>query len=145
MRNRHQPHCAMGKGGDCCTCDLTLPSLEEIKASRGTAKSQLLKPRLLESIDRLRKFVELDVPAVILGAEAWNVFQTVLATYGTMAASTMVQSIRDKNLQMRAICAHEDCTNYVDRPPLGMCKTCLAALGLPHDAEEITPDGEPVA
>lgn len=107
-----------------------------------TAKSRMLKPRLLESIDRLRKFVELDAPAVILGAEAWNVFQTVLATCGAIAASTMVQSIRDKNLQMRAVCAHEDCTNYVDRPPLGLCKTCLATLGLPEDAEELTPDGD---
>ena len=95
-----------------------------------SAKLDKLKPRLLECIGRLQRLVELDAPAVIIGAAAWNVFSTTLAAYGSLAASTMVQHIRDENLHSRAVCNHEDCTNYVQRPDVGMCADCQKAMGL---------------
>src|SRR5689334_17185558 len=134
MRNRHQLHCPMREGGDCCTCNLDLP---ELPARTLPAKTQKLKPRVLESIARLQKLVELDAPAVIIGAGAWNLFCVVLGAYGASAASTMIGHIRDQDLHKRAVCSHEDCINYVDRPSIGLCADCLKALDLPANAEEV--------
>jgi len=100
-------------------------------------KLEKLKPRVIECSDRLRKLIDLGAPGVIIGAEAWHLFCTVLAAYGTGAASTMVQDIRYKNLHGRGVCSNEDCTAYVERPDIGVCKPCREAMGIPADAKEI--------
>lgn len=102
-----------------------------------TEKTKLLKPHLLECVRRLKRFIDLDAPGVIIGMEAWNVFATVLATYGTAAGSTMVQNIRDKNLHSRGVCENGDCVVTVERPSLGICETCCKALGLDTDDVEV--------
>ncbi len=99
-----------------------------------TKKEKMLKPRVLECIDRLRKFVDLNAPPVIVGAAAWNVYTMVLAAYGTAAGSTMIQDIRDQNLHARGVCGWDDCTGYVDRPGSGVCEDCWE--------KHIDPDGE---
>lgn len=87
-------------------------------------KEQLLKPRILENIDRLRKIVELDAPAVLIGEFAFSLYATVLAAYGEEAGRAMAKSIRDHNLQDRGVCDWGDCTNPVERTPMGTCLDC---------------------
>jgi len=101
-----------------------------------TGKQELLKPHLLESIARLKKFVELDAPGVVVGAEAFNVFATTLAAFGDGAGSTFIQHIRERNLHVRGVCNHQDCTRYAGRPGLGLCDECAKALDL-VGAEEV--------
>ncbi len=100
-------------------------------------KEEFLKPKVFECIERLRKLVTLNAPAVIVGAAAWNVYTTILAAYGTEAGKIMINEIRDHNLHSRAVCSYEDCINYVDRPDVGTCEECLRKLGIgdltPHD------------
>lgn len=93
-------------------------------------KQEKLKPMLLEGVKRLLKLIELNAPGVIIGAAAWHAFATTLAVYGDGAASTMVQDIREGNLHARAVCSHGDCTEYVDRPDLGICAAHLKELGI---------------
>lgn len=92
-------------------------------------KAALLKPRLLDSVNRLKRLVELDAPAVIIGHEAWLLYKTTLACYGDAAASTMVSQIREAALESRGICHFNDCTNPVDRPETGICQSCLKSIG----------------
>lgn len=80
------------------------------------SKRELLRPRLLECIDRLRKFVELDAPAVIVGMSAWSVMKVTLATYGSDAWKCLIDDICEAELHDRAICRSDGCTAYVDRP-----------------------------
>lgn len=97
-------------------------------------KEQLLKPRVLENIDRLRKIVELDAPAVIVGEFAFNLYATVLAAYGEEAGRGLVKHIRDQNLQSRGVCEHGDCTNPVARQPLGICEPCQKEIGIDDES-----------
>lgn len=53
--NRHQPHCAMGKGGDCCTCDLTLPAIEDMREAHVKAATDYLARRCQEDQCNLDK------------------------------------------------------------------------------------------
>lgn len=92
-------------------------------------KEQLLKPRVLENIDRLRKIVELDAPPVLIGEFAFSLYATVLAAYGEEAGRAMAKSIRDHNLQNRAVCDWGDCTNTVERTPIGTCAACQKEIG----------------
>jgi len=105
------------------------------------SKKEKLKPFVIECCDRLRKLVDLNAPATIVGAAAWHLYVTVLAAYGSTAASTMVQNIREQNLHNRGICSHKDCTNYVDRPESGICKSCRSKLGI-GEYDEIGDDPE---
>ncbi len=94
------------------------------------SKEEKLKPHVIEGCDRLRNLIDLNAPGVIIGAAAWQLYKTVLATYGTGAGSTMLQDLRDGNLHSRGVCSHEDCTAYVDRPGLGVCEPCAESMGL---------------
>lgn len=93
------------------------------------AKEQLLKSRVLENIDRLRQIVELDASPVLIGEFAFSLYATVLAAYGEEAGRAMANSIRDHNLQDRAICDWDDCTNAVERTPIGTCEACQKKIG----------------
>jgi hypothetical protein len=99
-----------------------------------TNKEAMLKPRLIECVNRLQKLIELDAPSVIIGNAAFSVFSTTLAVYGESAGSTFIQHLRDQDLHGRGVCSHEDCTSYVDRPDIGVCASCLDALGIDDDA-----------
>ena len=62
MRNRHQLKCPVRTGGDCCMCDLDLPSIEDIKARRETPKCPGCvekEKRLIEAVDLLRRGVKM--------------------------------------------------------------------------------------
>lgn len=98
--------------------------------TRHNGKQNKLKPHLIECIDRLRKFIDLDAPSVIIGNAAFAVFATTLATYGSSAGSSLISHIRDQNLHARGVCGEEDCTNYVQRPDTGMCDPCCKTLGI---------------
>lgn len=102
-------------------------------------KQEMLKPRLLECIARLKKLIELDAPAVIIGAAAWSVFKVTLSTYGTAAGSTMLDDIRERDLHHRGVCSWQDCAAYVDRPDVAICKEHQKELGL-EDMEEVQLD-----
>jgi hypothetical protein len=104
-----------------------------------TAKQEKLKPYVIECLERLRKLIDLDAPAVIIGASAWSLFTTILSAYGASAASAMVQHIRDENLHARGVCSHEDCTKYVERPNIGICEGCCKSLGLDDDLLAVQP------
>jgi hypothetical protein len=93
-------------------------------------KTELLKPNLLACVERMKKLIELDAPAVIVGHEAWNILATTLATYGSAAGSGMVESIKDQNLHGRGVCSYEDCVNYVERPGVNVCEICLKEMGI---------------
>lgn len=108
-------------------------------------KQEMLKPRLLECIDRLKQLVELDAPSVVIGAAAWSVFKVTLSTYGTAAGSTMLSDIQERDLHHRGVCSWGDCTSHVDRPDVAICKEHQKELGL-EDMEEVQLDevgGEP--
>lgn len=100
-------------------------------------KETLLKPFAIECVDRLRKFIELDAPAVIIGAAAWHAYTTILATYGKLAAGPMVDKILEQSLRSRAVCVHEDCVGYAERPSCGLCPQCTAVLDAVYGAEEV--------
>lgn len=100
-----------------------------------TDKERKLKPHVIACSDRLRKFIDINAPAVIIGSEAWHLFCTVLACYGTAAGSTMIGHLRDANLHNRGTCSHDDCTNYVERPGVGWCEACCKAEGITDPAE----------
>lgn len=100
-------------------------------------KKEKLKPRLIECVDRLASLIKLDAPGVIIGHAAFNVFVTTLAVYGDSAGSTLISHLRDQNLHARAICSHEDCSAYVDRPTLGICGDCLTKLGIDASDYEV--------
>lgn len=89
-----------------------------------TRKEDLLKPRLLECIDRLRKVVELNGPPAFIGECAFSVFSVVLAAYGEESGRGLIRHIREQDLHERAVCSWEDCTNTVERPPMGICPDC---------------------
>lgn len=109
-------------------------------------KEQLLKPRVLENIDRLRKIVELDAPPVLIGEFAFSLYATVLAAYGEEAGRAMAKSIRDHNLQDRAVCDWGDCTNTVERTPIGTCPDCQKEIGCdPESLAEIDAIAEKLA
>lgn len=93
-------------------------------------KTDKLKPRVLDSLERLKKFIELDAPAPIIGIEAWILFKVVLSTYGISAGMSMIGEIRDHDLHSRAVCANEDCIEYVDRWGSGICSKCEKELGI---------------
>ncbi len=95
-----------------------------------TKKEKMLKPRVLECIDRLRKFVDMNAPPVIVGAAAWNAFQTVLAAYGDSAGHAMINDLRRENLHGRGVCSWEDCDHTVERPGVGTCAACQKELGI---------------
>lgn len=92
-------------------------------------KEELLKPRVLECIDRLRKSVELNAPPVFIGECAFSVFAIVLATYGEESGRGLIRHIREQNLHERAVCSWADCTNAVERPSMGMCPDCEREIG----------------
>lgn len=109
-------------------------------------KEQLLKPRVLENIDRLRKIVELDAPPVLIGEFAFSLYATVLAAYGEEAGRAMTKHIRDQNLQSRAVCDWGDCTNTVERTPIGTCAACQKEIGCdPESMAEIDAIAEKLA
>jgi hypothetical protein len=95
-----------------------------------TGKEALLKPHLLSTIERLKKLIEMDAPAVIIGHDAFAVFATALAVYGDSAGNGLISLLRESNLHGRGVCDHEDCTNYVERPPSGTCNPCLTKMGV---------------
>ena len=99
-------------------------------------KKEKLRPYLIQCVDRLHKLIELDAPGGIIGAEAFNVFATTLAVYGSSAGSTFIQHVRDQNLHKRGTCSHGDCSNEVQRPDLGLCAGCVRELDL-QDCEEV--------
>lgn len=92
-------------------------------------KPELLKPRVLECIDRLRKVVEMNGPPVFIGECAFSVFSVVLAAYGEEAGCGLIRHIREQDLQERAVCSWGDCINTVERPPLGICPDCEREIG----------------
>ncbi len=94
-----------------------------------TAKERKLKPSVIECVERLRKFVDLDAPGVIIGREAWNVLLTVFACYGEAAGKGMIHDLRDSNLHGRGVCTHADCVNYVERPGVNVCAACAKEMG----------------
>jgi hypothetical protein len=104
-------------------------SPDEIETVKNSlSKRDKLKPHLLRATARLRKFIELDAPGVIIGAEAYNVFATTLAVYGESAGSAMIRHIRDQNLRARGVCGYEDCVETVEHPGLGICGACTAVI-----------------
>jgi hypothetical protein len=88
-------------------------------------------------MNRLQKIIDVDAPAVIVGSMAWHLYCTILACYGQSAGSTMIQHIRDENLHSRGVCSHEDCTEYVERPGVGLCAACCTKLGIDEPAVEV--------
>lgn len=99
-------------------------------------KEEKLKPLLIECIDQLKKLVELGAPGVVVDQAAFNVYVTSLATYGEGKA--LISHLRDQNLHQRGVCNYEDCTSYVDRPGIGMCKKCeVETFGSDGPFEEV--------
>lgn len=97
------------------------------------SKTDILRPRVIECVEHLRKLIDLDAPAVIIGAEAWHVFTTVLAAYGVVAGSTMIGNLRDGNLHGRGVCTYDGCTSYINRPGMSICAGCAHSLGIDDD------------
>lgn len=93
-------------------------------------KESLLKPRLLESLERFRTFIDLNAPNTIIGAELASLFRVTLATYGASAGLPLLSDLMDREYHSRAICGNEDCVNRVDRPDVGICEPCKKELGL---------------
>lgn len=87
-------------------------------------RKEIIKPHLLASIERLKKFIELDAPAVITGAEALNIYTTTLAAYGEAAGSRLIQRVIAAELHGRGLCQGDDCSNSAQRPGTGLCKEC---------------------
>lgn len=87
----------------------------------GMTKRELLKPRVLDSVTRLRKFVELDSPAPLIGHELSLLFRVALAAYGVKVGIPLLDNIRENDLQSRGVCDWQDCTNTVERAPSGLC------------------------
>lgn len=98
------------------------------------SKSELLKPRVLDCIDRLRKVIELNGPPAFIGECAFSVFSVVLAAYGEEAGRGLIRHIREQDLQERAVCSWGDCINTVERPPLGICPDCEREIGCDPDS-----------
>lgn len=88
----------------------------------GMTKRELLKPRVLDSVTRLRKFVELDSPAPLIGHELSLLFRVALAAYGVKVGIPLLDNIRENDLQSRGVCDWDDCTNAAERAPLGLCE-----------------------
>jgi hypothetical protein len=95
-----------------------------------SAKSELIKPHLLRSIDRLKRFIELDAPRPIIGSELWIAFRAALATYGPEVGMPVMTSLYDAACAGRGICSWKDCVNEVDRPGVYICETCAKAIGI---------------
>ena len=101
-----------------------------------SSKANLLKPRVLDCIERLRRLVELDAPVPIIGAASFSVFAIVLSAYGDKAGTPLLQHIREEDQHNRGLCNWEDCTNPVKRPKdMGICNFHQKELGI--DAETI--------
>ena len=93
-------------------------------------KEELLKPRLVECVDRMQKLLALNAPSNIIGAVAFSIFSTTLACYGEEAGWALIGHLRAQNLHERAVCNYgKDCTNPVDRPDMGICPDCEIVIG----------------
>jgi len=92
-------------------------------------KKEVLKPRLIECVERMRKLLELDAPPVLIGAEAFSIFATTLAVYGTEAGWSFLEHLRKQNLKSRAVCAWEDCIHPVEREETHLCAACEKKIG----------------
>ena len=91
-------------------------------------RKELLKPRVIDCVDRLRKLIDIDAPPVIIGAEIWLLFRTALAAYGEKIGQRMIHSLTEQALHSRGVCSMNECTNPVDRAGLSVCESCGAEL-----------------
>ena len=93
-------------------------------------KQEMLKPRLLDCVNRMKKLLELDAPASIIGAEAFSIFATTLAVYGEQAGWAPIGHLHEQNLASRGVCTYgNECTNYVERPGPDLCLDCEKVIG----------------
>ena len=83
----------------------------------------------------MRKLMELNAPAAVVGDAAWSVFRLTLVTYGSAASRKMIEGIEESTLTALGICSHEGCTNRVTTGS-SVCKTCLAKT-LSEFSEEV--------
>lgn len=95
-----------------------------------SAKQAKLKPHVLESLYRLRRFIELDAPSVIIGREVCLLFKVTLSAYGAEAGMGLLDALRGGDLAMRGVCENDDCIEYVERPHINMCDACINTLEL---------------
>jgi len=92
-------------------------------------KEEMLKPRLIQTIDRLKHLIELNAPGCVIAVDAFQVFATALAVYGEKVGNPLTQLIRDSNLHRRGVCTNGDCTNFIPRPNPDICKACARKIG----------------
>jgi len=91
-------------------------------------RKDILKPRVMDCVARLQKFIDMDAPAILIGSEIWLLFRTALACYGTSIGKKMLGDIMADALHGRGLCHMEECVNTVQRPNDGLCATCAAGL-----------------
>jgi len=94
-------------------------------------KEELLKPKLLRQIERLKTLIEMNAPPSVVGLQAWSLYRCTLAAYGRDAAEMAVSEIYAYALRESCTCYNDDCTNPVPyEDPTGVCDDCKKELGI---------------